>query len=222
MMSSLDEYQRKRRFDKTGEPQPRKLDSPSGALFVVQKHRASHLHYDLRLESEGVLKSWAVPKGPSLDPKVKRLAIAVEDHPVEYASFEGAIPEGEYGGGTVMVWDHGTYRPESGDVTAGLRRGELRFTVHGKKLKGSWLLLRTHGRNWLLIKHRDRFAAVEEITESKPLSALTRRTLAEIAEDCGGNVRKAATGDPKTIPRRSRVIRESQIETAGRAMDRSR
>lgn len=206
-MSSLREYERKRSFDKTREPKAEKQSSNSGRLFVIQKHRASHLHYDLRLESEGVLKSWAVPKGPSTNPAVKRLAMAVEDHPLEYAKFEGAIPEGEYGGGTVMVWDIGRYVPENGDVEDALRRGQLKFTLHGKKLKGSWVLVRTGGRHWLLIKHRDHYADSSDVTEAKPLSVLTRRTLAEIAEDEGGNVEKAATGDPEMIPQRSRVKR---------------
>jgi bifunctional non-homologous end joining protein LigD len=202
-MSSLREYKRKRRFDVTSEPGPQKKTSKSGRIFVVQKHRASQLHYDFRLESEGVLKSWAVPKGPSLDPKVKRLAMVVEDHPLDYALFEGIIPEGEYGGGTVMVWDFGTYKPEEMlDVSAALRAGGLKFTLQGKKLKGSWTLVRTRDRNWLLIKHRDRYASERDIAESAPFSAVTRRTLAEIAEEEGGNVEKAATGDPPALPLR--------------------
>src|SRR5712675_1897942 len=135
-MASLSEYKKKRRFNKTPEPGPEKKTSETGNIFVVQKHRATQLHYDFRLESDGVLKSWAIPKGPSLDPSVKRLAMQVEDHPVDYATFEGIIPEGEYGGGTVMVWDYGTYIPENGDdVTDSIKKGEVKFTLKGKKLK---------------------------------------------------------------------------------------
>ena len=206
-MNSLDEYKKKRRFDRTAEPGPNVESSKSGNRFVVQKHRASQLHYDLRLEAGGVLKSWAVPKGPSLTPSDKRLAMAVEDHPMAYANFEGVITEGQYGGGTVMVWDRGTFRPENGDVEAALEKGELKFTLRGKKLKGSWVLVRTKGRMWLLIKHRDRYASDVDIASSAPVSVITRRTLAEIAEDEGGIVGKAATGDPPVIPSRTRVLR---------------
>jgi bifunctional non-homologous end joining protein LigD len=199
-MEPLKEYQQKRRFTKTAEPAPKKKSSRSGKLFVVQKHRASHLHYDFRLEIDGVLKSWAVPKGPSLDPAVRRLAMAVEDHPIDYADFEGIIPEGEYGGGTVMVWDRGTYVPE-GQMTSDFGRGELKFTLQGVKLKGSWVLVRTKGRQWLLIKHRDQYASTADIALSDPRSVVTQRTLAEIAADEGGNVAKAATGDPAVLPR---------------------
>jgi len=209
-MSSLTEYKKKRKFDKTPEPGPTKKRTKSGRIFVVQKHRATQLHYDFRLEADGVLKSWAVPKGPSLDPKVKRLAMQVEDHPVDYAKFEGVIPEGEYGGGTVMVWDYGTYEPETEDVSDALAKGELKFTLEGEKLKGSWVLVRTRNRQWLLIKHRDYYNTTEDVTELAPASILTRRTLAEIAEDEGGNVKKAATGDPKTIPRRTGVKRRKK------------
>ena len=209
-MASLTEYKKKRKFDKTPEPGPKKKRTKSGRMFVVQKHRATQLHYDFRLEADGVLKSWAVPKGPSLDPTVKRLAMQVEDHPVDYAKFEGVIPEGEYGGGTVMVWDYGTYEPEQEDVSAALRKGELKFTLDGQKLKGGWVLVRTRDRQWLLIKHRDYYNTEEEVTELAPASILTRRILAEIAEDEGGNVKKAATGDPKTIPRRTGVKRRKK------------
>src|SRR3989449_9719884 len=128
----LAEYKKKRRFNKTPEPGPEKKSSEFGNIFVVQKHRATQLHYDFRLEADGVLLSWAVPKGPSMDPNVKRLAMHVEDHPVDYAKFEGVIPEGEYGGGTVMVWDLGTYKPENADdVGSSLRKGELKFSLNG-------------------------------------------------------------------------------------------
>ena len=207
---ALTEYKKKRRFDKTPEPGPQTKKSKTGRMYVIQKHRASALHYDFRLEADGVLKSWAVPKGPSLDPNVKRLAMQVEDHPVDYADFEGVIPEGEYGGGTVMVWDIGTYEPETENVTASIRKGELKFSLKGEKLQGSWVLVRTRDRQWLLIKHRDYYTTEEDVTEIAPASILTRRTLAEIAEDEGGDIRKAATGDPKKIPRRTGVKRRKK------------
>src|SRR5881628_2831409 len=204
----LAEYKKKRRFNKTPEPSPEKKTSEFGNIFVVQKHRATQLHYDFRLEADGVLKSWAIPKGPSLDPGVRRLAMQVEDHPVDYATFEGVIPEGEYGGGTVMVWDYGTYEPEgTADIGEALRKGELKFSLNGKKLKGSWVLVRTRDRQWLLLKHRDYYTTDQDVTELAPTSVLTGRTLAEIAEDEGGNVGKAATGDPAKIPRRTGVKR---------------
>lgn len=209
-MAELTEYKKKRKFDKTPEPGPTKKRTKTGRIFVVQKHRATQLHYDFRLEADGVLKSWAVPKGPSLDPTVKRLAMQVEDHPVDYAKFEGVIPEGEYGGGTVMVWDYGTYNPETDNVSTALRKGELKFELDGQKLKGSWVLVRTRDRQWLLIKHRDYYTTEEEVTELAPASILTRRTLAEIAEDEGGDIKKAATGDPKKIPRRTGVKRRKK------------
>jgi bifunctional non-homologous end joining protein LigD len=210
-MASLTEYKKKRKFDKTPEPGPTKKKTKTGRMFVVQKHRATQLHYDFRLEVDGVLKSWAVPKGPSLDPTVKRLAMQVEDHPVDYAKFEGVIPEGEYGGGTVMVWDYGTYEPENtDDVASALRKGELKFSLSGQKLKGSWVLVRTRDRQWLLIKHRDYYTMDEDVTEIAPVSILSRRTLAEIAEDEGGDVKKAATGDPKKIPRRTGIKRRGK------------
>src|ERR1043165_4325055 len=141
---SLREYKRKRDFKRTPEPEP-KFAPQTGWSFVVQKHAASHLHYDFRLELDGVLKSWAVPKGPSLDPAQKRLAVAVEDHPVEYGRFEGMIPEGEYGGGTVLLWDRGTWEP-IGDPHEGYRQGKLKFTLHGEKLHGGWVLVRRPSR----------------------------------------------------------------------------
>ena len=209
--SSLSEYKRKRKFDKTPEPGPKKKSTKTGRMYVIQKHRATQLHYDFRLEVDGVLKSWAVPKGPSLDPTVRRLAMQVEDHPVDYAKFEGVIPEGEYGGGTVMVWDYGTYQPEGDlDPAEALAKGDFKFTLDGEKLKGSWVLVRTRNRQWLLIKHRDYYTTTEDVTELAPVSILSRRSLAEIAEDEGGNVEKAATGDPKKIPRRTGVKRRKK------------
>ena len=207
----LAEYKKKRRFNKTPEPGPETKTSELGNIFVVQKHRATQLHYDFRLEADGVLKSWAVPKGPSLDPNVKRLAMQVEDHPVDYADFEGVIPEDQYGGGTVMVWDNGVYAPENTtSVSSALAKGELKFTMLGKKLKGSFVLVRTRDRQWLLMKHRDKFATEDEIAETQPYSIMSKRTLAEIAEDEGGDVKKAATGDPKKLPRRTGIKRRKK------------
>src|SRR2546423_1558479 len=190
----LAEYQRKRDFAKTKEPSgegsaPRKA---KGRLrFVIQKHAASHLHFDLRLELDGVMKSWAVPKGPSLDPSVKRLAMQVEDHPIDYNTFEGTIPKGEYGGGTVMLWDRGTYSSdvatasdEEDAIREGLRRGDLKITFHGERLHGSYALIRmkfardgsSSKPQWLLIKHRDEFASGGDGVHVDLASAWTGRT----------------------------------------------
>ena len=201
---ALEKYRAKRDFKVTPEPAGavKKSATHSELRFVVQKHAASRLHYDFRLEWDGVLVSWAVPKGPSLDPSVRRLAMAVEDHPLEYGGFEGVIPEGEYGGGTVMVWDHGTWEPES-DPGAGFRKGELKFSLHGKKLKGSWALVRTKGmrgdsdkKSWLLIKHRDEYASDTDIVSEKPKSVVSKKLMAQIARAAGGDVEKAAKADP--------------------------
>src|SRR5499433_984976 len=162
---ALEEYRKKRDFKKTPEPEGKIPKNKSKELFFcVQKHLASHLHYDLRLEHNGVLLSWAVPKGPSREPKTKRLAMHVEDHPVAYGDFEGVIPEG-YGAGIVMLWDQVTWTPGQDDVAAALKKGDLKFTLDGYKLKGSWVLVKTGGRwgggggrSWLLIKHRDDWA----------------------------------------------------------------
>src|SRR5207248_4680254 len=188
----LQEYKRKRRFDETPEPPPR-IEAKSGHRFVVQKHRASHLHYDFRLEMEGVLKSWAVPKGPSLNPGDKRLAMMVEDHPVSYFHFEGIIPEGNYGAGTVMVWDTGNWEP-LGDPSQMLAKGDLKFRLDGKKLKGEFVLARmrsrrpgSKGTEWLLIKKRDEAAKEGFDANSAKLdwSVLTKRSLQQIAGDTG-------------------------------------
>jgi bifunctional non-homologous end joining protein LigD len=186
---NLKEYRRKRDLTKSPEPAGRKAPPRKQKLyFCVQKHLASHLHYDIRLEWDGVLMSWAVPKGPSLDPKIKRLAMKVEDHPRDYGTFEGVIPEG-YGAGIVMLWDQGTWEPEVDDVDAALKKGDLKFTLDGYKLKGSWVLVRTRGysrqssksrephenqggdgRSWLLIKHRDEWSGDLDIGEFAPKS----------------------------------------------------
>ena len=189
---ALDDYRRKRDFTKSPEPSgetpvPKKKKGAE-LFFCVQKHLASHLHYDLRLEWNGVLLSWAVPKGPSIDPKDKRLAMHVEDHPIDYGMFEGVIPEG-YGAGIVMLWDHGTWEPESEDVDAALRKGDLKFRLNGYKLKGSWVLVKTHGfggapNSWLVIKHRDDWAGPVNITEFAPLSVKTPN--ADFAEILSG------------------------------------
>lgn len=178
----LDEYRKKRDFSRTPEPDgssPARGRKKGEALFFsVQKHLASHLHYDLRLEWNGVLLSWAIPKGPSINPADKRLAMQTEDHPFDYGTFEGVIPEG-YGAGIVMLWDRGTWTPESPDVDAALKKGDLKFTLEGYKLKGSWALIRTRGfgsgskPSWLLIKHRDDWAGPIDIAEFAPLSVKT-------------------------------------------------
>ena len=190
---ALEEYQRKRDFKKTPEPEGVVVKARGERFFSVQKHLASHLHYDLRLEHNGVLLSWAVPKGPSLDPKTKRLAMQTEDHPYAYGEFEGVIPEG-YGAGIVMLWDKGTWTPEQDDVDAALKKGDLKFTLDGYKLKGSWVLVKTSGRyagsrgggerSWLLIKHKDDWAGDVDIAEFAPRSVKSDGDFEDIlAED---------------------------------------
>ena len=198
----LEEYKRKRDFSKSPEPAPHVSEKQTPErFFCVQKHLASHLHYDLRLEHNGVLLSWAVPKGPSLDPTTKRLAMHVEDHPLAYGEFEGVIPEG-YGAGIVMLWDRGTWTPQVADVDAALKKGDLKFTLDGYKLKGSWVLVRTSGRyagasargtggsgsgaarTWLLIKHRDGWSGDLDIAEFAPRSVKSDGDFEDIlAED---------------------------------------
>lgn len=185
----LSAYRAKRNFKSTPEPTGNRRAAKSAKSapklrFCVQKHLASHLHYDFRLEYEGTLLSWAVPKGPSLNPADKRLAMRVEDHPIDYGDFEGVIPEG-YGAGVVMLWDRGTWTPEVPDVGEALRRGDLKFSLEGVKLKGSWVLVRTGGRgrddrSWLLIKHRDRWAGPVDVTKVAPLSVKSFGDFADI------------------------------------------
>src|SRR5688500_15566001 len=187
----LVEYRRKRHFNKTPEPRGNvKPKSPKSALrCVIQKHAAGRLHYDFRLELEGVLKSWAVPKGPSLDPSVKALAVHVEDHPIEYGTFEGTIPQGEYGGGTVMLWDRGKWEPEA-DARKDYERGKLTFQLYGEKLQGRWTLIRMGGsagdggKNWLLKKLPDQYARPTtkySVVEKLSNSVASGRTMDEIA-----------------------------------------
>ena len=212
--AALREYHRKRRFARTPEPRgevaPERRDGDR--VFVVQKHAASRLHYDFRLELEGVLKSWAVPKGPSLDPADKRLAMHVEDHPLEYGGFEGIIPKGEYGGGTVLLWDRGTWRPE-GDPHRAYRAGNLKFTLEGEKLRGGWALVRIRDRrqardderSWLLIKHDDaaaRPAARYSVVEKRPESVATGRSMDEIAADRDRvwHSNRGGEGEPASTP----------------------
>jgi bifunctional non-homologous end joining protein LigD len=189
----LAEYKRKRDFTKTAEPEGKTTRGRSARAlkYVIQKHAASRLHFDFRLELDGVMKSWAVPKGPSYDPAVRRLAMEVEDHPIEYNSFEGTIPKGEYGGGTVMLWDRGTYEPEAGGGAKALRegyeRGDLKIVLHGKRLRGGWVLVRMRrdegGRaQWLLIKHRDEYADADyDVVADETTSVASGRTMDEIA-----------------------------------------
>ncbi len=199
---ALEEYKRKRDFKQTPEPPP-KVGKGAQRRFVVQKHRASRLHYDFRLEMDGVLKSWAVPKGPSLDPADKRLAMQVEDHPVSYFDFEGTIPEGNYGAGTVMVWDVGTWEPE-GNPREMLAKGDFKFRLEGQKLKGSFALIHiksrkpgSKGTEWLLIKHRDTDVQAGYDIDKYDKSVLTSRTMNEIGGDKGSaewTSSKKATG----------------------------
>jgi len=217
----LKEYRKKRQFGATPEPRgaPNLREKRNGSLiYLVQKHMASHLHYDFRLEWRGVLLSWAVPKGPSLDPAMKRLAMQTEDHPVEYAKFEGSIPAGQYGAGTVMLWDRGTWQPEDGDVDSSLQEGEIKFTLQGKKLHGSWVLVRTRGLGknparsaWLLIKHRDQYASSKDVTQEEPRSIATGRLLADIARDEGGDIERASMGDPAGKGRRVTSVKSTSV-----------
>jgi DNA ligase D-like protein (predicted 3'-phosphoesterase) len=225
----LDKYREKRNFTISPEPSGGKTrKSPGGRkarFFCVQKHLASHLHYDFRLEHEGVLLSWAVPKGPALDPSVKRLAMHVEDHPIEYGEFEGVIPEG-YGAGIVMLWDRGTWTPDTDDVDAALKKGDLKFTLDGYKLKGSWVLVRTKGpyqgssgdgRAWLLIKHKDEWAGAVDIAEFAPLSVKSEGDFADILSQDNPDVwqsnRPAKGGDTGALF--ERIIRRAQELKSG-------
>src|SRR5579871_250237 len=200
---SLDEYSRKRAFQSTPEPAPSgQGPEGDGNSFCVQRHDATRLHYDFRLEVDGALKSWAVPKGPTLDPSAKRLAAMVEDHPLEYGSFEGNIPKGNYGGGSVMLWDRGTYEI-LGDKTPleQLARGDFKFKLHGEKLKGEFAIVQMKGRGkgneWLLLKKKDAEARPGWDVEQYAYSVSTGRTQQEIAKDRPGHLQAAATPKKK-------------------------
>ncbi|HEY5306019.1 MAG TPA: DNA ligase D [Pseudolabrys sp.] len=225
-MARLKTYREKRKFGVTAEPKG-KVARHAGHAFVIQKHAARRLHYDLRLEHDGVMKSWAVTRGPSLVPGDKRLAVQVEDHPIDYNKFEGSIPEGEYGGGTVMIWDRGTWQPE-GDPHKGLRKGHLSFELDGEKLHGLWHLVRMHRKrgekrdNWLLIKAHDKASRESDgmdILEQKPLSVASGRTMNEIAKDAAKkkiDKRKAsrAQAEAATILRKTKKFMNAR-EKAG-------
>jgi bifunctional non-homologous end joining protein LigD len=189
MPDLLKKYRTMRDFGVTSEPSGGKPKGTKLPIFVIQKHHASRLHYDFRLEMEGVLKSWAVPKGPSYDPANKRLAMMTEDHPYDYASFEGVIPAGQYGGGNVIIWDNGTWEfiEPGDDPVKALRGGKLTFRMYGRKMFGEWALVKIHGRSgskgneWLLIKHRDEFASDDvDVTELAPRSIISNLTVEEI------------------------------------------
>lgn len=207
MADRLAKYRAMRDFEATPEPSGGKPKSKR-PIFVVQKHRASHLHYDFRLEMEGVLKSWAVPKGPSYDPGTRRLAMMTEDHPYDYASFEGVIPEGNYGAGNVIIWDQGTWEflEPGDDPVKAVAKGKLTFRLSGKKLFGEWALVRMAGRSgkgneWLLLKHRDEYAAPDfDVTAVAPRSVVSNLDVSEVG---GGRQwisnRKAASGGARTL-----------------------
>ena len=203
MPDLLKKYRQMRDFGDTPEPSGGKPKKKKGPLFVIQKHHASRLHYDFRLEMEGVLKSWAVPKGPSYDPTVKRLAMMTEDHPYDYASFEGVIPEGNYGAGNVIIWDTGTWEfiEPGDDPVIALQQGKLAFRLYGKKMFGEWALVKIRGRSpkgneWLLLKHRDRYANADvDITEVAPRSVVSNLDVEEIGgERVWVSDRKATRG----------------------------
>jgi len=231
---SLSLYKEKRKFSETPEPEGKEKSSAKGLRFVIQKHDASHLHYDFRLEMRGVLKSWAVPKGPSLNPADKRLAMMVEDHPYDYRNFEGIIPEGNYGGGTVIVWDEGTYKPMNAEglslkeqeklLLKQLFSGDLKINMNGKKIKGNYALfrLKKDEKSWLLVKKDDDFASEEEVIK-KNKSVKSGKTLAQIAKQNGVEAKhpeenlsqeKSKSGTVKTSPGKSAAKKSVKIETA--------
>lgn len=219
----LSEYNARRDFGKTPEPAGTALKGGGGNLFIVQKHDATRLHWDLRLEVDGVLKSWAVTKGPSPDPDVKRLAVRTEDHPMSYAEFEGTIPKGEYGGGTVMLWDRGTWSPIEGKSAKDLDKGHLHFRLEGERMRGEWLLIRLEPRgkekreNWLLRKLQDEHAATGDVLVERELtSVLTGRSMAEIAADKGGEFPLAGKKDDAFLAQMAKASAHNTKEAKAR------
>jgi len=228
----LAEYKRKRDFSKTAEPAGKSVGSRSkrALRFVIQKHAATRLHFDFRLELDGVMKSWAVPKGPSYDPAMKRLAMEVEDHPIEYNAFEGTIPKGQYGGGTVMLWDRGTYEPEAGGGEQALRegyaRGDLKIIPHGKRLQGGWVLVRmrrgeSERAQWLLIKHRDENAdAAYDVTAEVDTSVTTGRTMEQIAANSDRVWNSNRGDDTESVAPRAKAKKRTAKKSASRKSQR--
>jgi len=226
-VSNLTRYRAKRHFDSTPEPKPSRVKRKAGRSYLIQKHAARRLHYDFRLELDGVLKSWAVAKGPSLDPEVKRLAVHVEDHPLEYGKFEGVIPKGQYGGGTVMLWDRGSWEPDEDhrNVAADYTAGKLKFILHGERLKGGWTLVRMrsrrpgdHGDNWLLIKENDQYARLgdnDELLADELESVASGKTMAEIADPRAAKVWNSDRADGKA-ERRIKRTRARRAPTVGK------
>ena len=223
MPDLLDKYKKMRDFGDTPEPSGRTKKLAKGPIFVIQKHQASHLHYDFRLEMEGVLKSWAVPKGPSYDPTVRRLAMMTEDHPYDYAAFEGVIPGGNYGAGNVIIWDQGQWEfiEPGDDPVAALKSGKLTFRMYGKKMFGEWALVKIRGSSkksdkgneWLLLKHRDEFANDQiDVTKVAPRSVVSNRTIDEVSpENVWQSNRKAGARRAPTLA--SKLAAEEEQKT---------
>jgi bifunctional non-homologous end joining protein LigD len=224
---SLRKYKSKRNFKVTSEPEGKKTKSRGELSFVIQKHAASRLHYDFRLEWDGVLKSWAVPKGPSLDPNEKRLAVQVEDHPIEYGSFEGIIPKGEYGGGTVMLWDRGTWKPH-GSVSSALKSGALSFELQGERLHGRWSLVRLPDRkNWLLIKGKDQYSQRKvdhDVVLENTRSVVSEREMEEIAgagEIWSSNRKKKNSKSSININKSIKKTMKTTVKTRDRTTEKT-